>query len=339
MTQPELAIVIVTYQSADVIDACLAAAEPTGAEIVVIDNASTDGTQSRVAKRAAANSRIRLIANPENRGFAAAVNQGVHASTAPFVLMLNPDAILCGRVDSMIQACSEPGAGAVGGKLIDAGGVPQRGFNVRRFPTPEALIFENLFINRLWPGNPVNWRFRCFDIDLNRAAEIDQPAGAFMMFPRHVWGQMQGLDEGFFPLWFEDVDFCKRIRSAGLRVLYTPDSIARHRGGHSLNSIGLGTKTEYWYVSLLRYSIKHFSLGGRVLTCLSVIGGLAPRLFVGAAHPSSPPPGNRFRDLSRVYGRVVSLAFGSIWKSKVEFGEVLFLSPAMRKNSVSNDAK
>jgi GT2 family glycosyltransferase len=320
MTHPELAIVIVTYQSADVIEACLAAAEPTGAEIVVIDNASADGTQ------------IRLIANPENRGFAAAVNQGVRASTAPFVLLLNPDAILCGPVNRMIHACSERGVGAVGGKLIDAGGVPQRGFNVRRFPTPAALIFENMFINRLWPGNPVNWRFRCFDIDLNRAADIDQPAGAFMMFPRHVWGQMQGFDEGFSPLWFEDVDFCKRIRNAGMRILYQPDAIARHQGGHSISSIGLGTKTEYWYVSLLRYSIKHFSPGGRILTCLSVIAGSAPRLFIA-------PAGNRFRDLYHVYGLVVSLALRSIWMSKIEFGEVLFLSPAMRKNSVSNDAK
>ncbi len=328
-----------TYQSADVIEACIAAAETTGAEIVIIDNASTDGTPSLAASRAAGSTQIRLIANPENRGFAAAVNQGVRASTAPFVLLLNPDAVLCSPVDSLIRACSKPGIGAVGGKLIDARGVPQKGFNVRRFPTPAALIFENLFLNRLWPGNPVNWRFRCFDIDLNRAAEIDQPAGAFMMFPRHVWGQMQGFDEGFFPLWFEDVDFCKRIRNAGLRILYQPDAVARHKGGHSLSSIPLGTKTEYWYVSLLRYSIKHFTLGGKILTCLSVIAGSAPRLFLGAADPASPTPGNRFRDLYRVYSRVVSLAFRSIWKSKVEFGEVLFLSPSMRKNSVSNDAK
>jgi N-acetylglucosaminyl-diphospho-decaprenol L-rhamnosyltransferase len=332
MTRPELAIVIVTYQSADVIEECLAAAESTGAEIVVIDNASADGTQALVANRAVGSTQIRLIANPENRGFAAAVNQGVRATTAPFVLLLNPDAVLQGPVDSLIRACREPGVGAVGGKLIDAYGVPQIGFNVRRFPTPAAFISENMFINRLWPGNPVNWRFRCFDIDLNRADEIDQPAGAFMMFPRRVWGQMQGFDEGFFPLWFEDVDFCKRIRNAGMRILYQPDSVARHKGGHSLSSIGLGTKTEYWYVGLLRYSIKHFTLGGKILTCLSVIAGSAPRLLAGA-------PGNPFRDLYRVYIRVARLAFRSVWKSKVELGEVLFLSPAMRKNSVSNDAK
>ena len=332
MTQPPLAIVIVTYESSEVIDECLTAAENTGAEIVVIDNSSQDSTQSIVARHAAVCSQIRLIINPENRGFAAAVNQGVRATTASFVLLLNPDTILETGVDILMRQCGRPGIGAVGGKLLSFDGVPQRGFNVRRFPTPLALIFENMLVNRLWPGNPVNWRFRCFDVDLNQAAEVDQPAGAFVMFRREVWQQLGGLDEGFFPLWFEDVDFCKRMRDTGLRILYEPSAIARHKGAHSIGAIGFGTKTEYWYRSLLRYSIKHFNPDGRVAVSLSVIVGASARLLWRGAN-------NQSRDLYRVYRNVVSLAVQSIRKRNVGFGEVLFLAPVMRKNSVSNDAK
>src|ERR1051326_1219914 len=91
---PEIEIIIVTYNSAAEIGACLEAASGTGAEIVVVDNASTDGTIAEVKKR-----NVRLIANSENRGFAAAVNQGAAVSSAPYLLLLNPDAVICGSLE------------------------------------------------------------------------------------------------------------------------------------------------------------------------------------------------------------------------------------------------
>src|SRR5437588_1874946 len=97
-------ILIITYNSADHIGDCLDAARSTGAPIVVIDNASTDETASQVRQRG-----VHLIANPVNAGFAAAVNQGFRCTTAPFILLLNPDAqILCG-LDALREACSLPG--------------------------------------------------------------------------------------------------------------------------------------------------------------------------------------------------------------------------------------
>ncbi len=83
-----------------------------------------------------------------------------------------------------------------------------------------------LGINRLWPRNPVNWRFRCYDVDLQsmKPVEIEQPAGAFMMIRRDAWERVGGFDESFYPLWFEDVDFCCRLKLAGLRLFHVPSA-------------------------------------------------------------------------------------------------------------------
>ncbi|MDQ6705828.1 MAG: glycosyltransferase family 2 protein, partial [Acidobacteriota bacterium] len=211
-------IVIVTFDSQADIGACLDSVEPARAEIVVVDNASRDGTRDEVLRR-----QVRLIANKSNRGFAAAVNQGIENLTAPFILLLNPDAVLLAGLDHLRTACELPKIGAAGGRLVNPDGSPQTGFMVRRLPTPAALCFEALLINRLWPRNPVNWRYRCFNLNPEEPAEVEQPAGAFLMIRRDVWRELGGFDEDFSPLWFEDVDFCKRARNAVYGIRYVPD--------------------------------------------------------------------------------------------------------------------
>ena len=163
-------------------------------------------------------------------------------------------------------------------------GLPQTGFMARRLPSPAALCFENLGINRVWPRNPVNWRFRCFDLDPaeTRAVEVEQPAGAFLMVRRAAWEQLGGFDEGFYPLWFEDVDFCFRLRAAGWKVFHVPEAAAKHEGAHSIRSIRLENRQFYWYGSLLRYAAKHYPPLMRRLVCCSVVVGSAFRLSAGA---------------------------------------------------------
>src|SRR5579862_1868913 len=111
----EVGIVIVTHNSAGDIGPCLDAALATGAEVVVVDNGSSDETLSEIRER-----RVDLIANPDNRGFASAVNQGVRALSAEYLLLLNPDAILRGELEALREACAAPGVGAAGGKLVDS---------------------------------------------------------------------------------------------------------------------------------------------------------------------------------------------------------------------------
>src|SRR5215467_12312957 len=146
----ELGIIIVTYNSAAEIGPCLDHAIPTGADIVVVDNASSDATVAEVKKR-----NVRLIANSGNRGFAAAVNQGFTVLNCTYVLLLNPDAVIQCGLNYLRSACDIAGSAGAGGLLVDAARCPQSGFMVRSLPTPAALILEALVLNRVWPGNPV----------------------------------------------------------------------------------------------------------------------------------------------------------------------------------------
>ena len=288
-------IVIVTYNSEAEIGVCLVAALATGAEVIVVDNASTDGTLTRVRDTRAA-----VIANPTNRGFAAAVNQGIREIRADFILLLNPDAILKTGIDAMCNSCTPPEVGAVGGKLVDSSNSVQAGFNVRRLPTPTALAFEVLLINRLWPGNPANWHYRCYGFDHNEPAKVQQPAGAFLMFRREVWMELGGFDEQFWPIWFEDVDFCKRLQDHGYYSYYEPRAVATHQGGHSIRKILLEKREFYWYGSLLKYCFKHYRSEYARVLCLAVIVGSLLRMTVGIVLQRSIKPVG-------VYGRVIRL--------------------------------
>ena len=151
-----------------------------------------------------------------------------------------------------------PGTGAVGGMLIGEDGKPQRGFMARNLPTPGTLIFEVLGINRLWPRNPLNWHYRCLALSPMTTAQVDQPAGAFLMFSRAAWETVGGFDERFWPVWFEDVDFCARLKSAGFRTYYDPQGVAKHSGSHSVRTLPLENRERYWYGSLLGYAEKHY---------------------------------------------------------------------------------
>src|SRR5439155_18086554 len=243
-----------------------------GAEIVVIDNASSDGTTGEIARRG-----VRLIANSSNRGFAGAVNQGLRALNCPYIVLLNPDVVLQSGLEPLRKACDLPGAAGAGGRLLDAKGRPQVGFMVRRLPTPATLILEALLLNRLWPGNPVNRRYRGLGLDYSGDLRVEQPAGAFFMVRRSVWQEVGGFDEGFFPLWFEDVDFCRRVRERGFFLYYIPEAVAKHTGAHSIRNLTVEMRRLCWYRSLLRYSAKHFRPAAYRLVCLAVIMGSFPR--------------------------------------------------------------
>ena len=171
-----------TYQSAAEIGECLDALARYAIDAIVVDNGSTDGTLEAVRDR-----KPRLIANSENRGFAAAVNQGCSACETPLVLLLNPDTVLASDPRILAAEFASPNVGAASGPLLDPGGSIQAGFMVRRFPTALTLAFEVLGLNRILPSNPINRRWRCMDLDLSRPCDVEQPAGAYLMIRRAVW--------------------------------------------------------------------------------------------------------------------------------------------------------
>lgn len=310
----KLAALVITHNSARCVraclDSCLHHQEQFPAGILVIDNASTDSTCSIVCGYP----QLQLIANTENRGFAGAVNQGFHALTgAEAVLILNPDVELLSPPATLAEALvRNPAAGAAGGLLLDPSGEPQRGFFARRLPTAASLCFEVLGLNRLWPSNPVNRRYRALDLPLHQPASGIQPPGACLLVRCSAWAAIGGFDEAFHPVWFEDVDFTARLLAAGWQVLYWPDFRAAHAGGHSVSNLDWAERQRNWYSGLLGYVCKHFQTLGRVLVCLSLIVGAAPRIVAGIIWKRSLGP-------LRLYGRLVRLAVLAAVRSKSPF--------------------
>jgi len=243
--------------------------------ITVVDNASTDGTVELVRQRPG----VKLIANQENRGFAGGANQGFAATAGDPILLLNPDVRLRTTLSPLIDACRQSGLAA--GQLTGLDGRVQTGFSIRRFPTPSSLAFELVGINRIWPGNPVNRRYRYLDRDPNLQGPVEQPAGAFLMTRRDVWQDLGGLDDEFHPVWFEDVDFCRRAVDAGYLIQYVPQVRAEHSGGHSVGNLPSARKELYWYDSLLTYGAKHFRPWSYRGICLVAMLSTVPRTIAG----------------------------------------------------------
>ena len=318
-----LGVLIVSHQSAaclrPCIDACLRLAQPA-AGLLVVDNASTDGS----AAVAASVPGVTVLHNPANLGFAAAVNQGFRVlESADFVLLLNPDAVLQTDLGPLVRCLDDPLTAIAAGALCQPDGVPQKGFTLRRFPTPAALAFENMGFNRIWPRNPINRRWRCLDVDLTKACDAEQPAGAFLLIRRQAWARLGGFDEGFRPVWFEDVDFCVRIRKTGYRIRYEPLALAVHIGGHSICSMDWSRRRLYWYGNLLRFASLHFRPPGLLLVALTVGIGVAARGLLEALRRGSPDP-------LRTAGAVLRLAAAAPWASvRPVYGEGLAGHPGV----------
>jgi GT2 family glycosyltransferase len=296
-----IGIVIVTYESEETIGDCLGSCPAV--PIVVVDNASTDGTCERVRRFP----NVRLIANACNEGFAGGVNQGVAALETEFILVLNPDV----RLLTPIIPLAEAGNGLATGKLVDESGAFQKGFGIRRLPRPITLIFEVLGLNRLLPGNPVNRQYRCLDFDPEEAGPVEQPAGAFLLFRREIWDRLGGLDTEFHPVWFEDVDFCRRARDAGYAARYVPQVVAAHLGGRSVKILNWRCRELYWYASLLRYASKHFRRRAFRGVIVAVILSSAARAVYGVFQRGSFQP-------ITVYARIARLAAGSMVSGRVQ---------------------
>ncbi len=232
---PDLSIIIVSYNTQQLLDDCLASlqqakAPPGGLEIIVVDNASTDGSVDMVRQKYAD---VRVIANAENRGFAAANNQGAVVGNGRYLLFLNSDT----RVDS--QALAEPVAylqqnphvGALTVRLTYPNGQRDPD-NHRGFPTPWNAFCHFSGLGRLFPHTPLfNGYFQSY-ADFSQTHAVDVIAGSFMMMPADLFRQIGGWDETYF-FYGEDIDLCYRIRQTGAPIIYYPHVEVLHYKGAS----------------------------------------------------------------------------------------------------------
>lgn len=221
-------------------------------ETIVIDNASTDGTSEMISGDFPD---VITIENKENRGFAAANNQGIEKSQGQYILLLNPDTILhSGSLDLLINFMDRnEDVGACGPKLLNADGTVQR--SVRRFPTFRAALYRHTILNLvgLFRGQYRKWLMKDFTYDVQ--ADVCQLMGAALLIRNSIIRQVGAMDEAFF-MYFEEVDLCYRIRQAGWRIVFNPEVVITHIGGSSAEQIP-AQKQVMMFMSMLAFFKKH----------------------------------------------------------------------------------
>lgn len=258
IAQAGVRVIVVTYNSAQFIGACLDALAASSFEgqldIVVIDNDSRDGTADLVEARFP---EVVLIRNLHNRGFAAACNQGLQGNNSGHVLLLNPDALVFkDTVARMVEYLhNHPRTAIVGPRLVDDDGALQRDCSATGIsPGFTQALFEYTRLHRWFPNHPaVRNYFQTLEQRLSVQA-VAMVQGACFMFRSKVVAQVGEFDEGYF-LYFEETDFCRRVLDAGWQVIYHGEILCRHHGAHSMP----GGQQAAWYFirSLYRYHARH----------------------------------------------------------------------------------
>jgi N-acetylglucosaminyl-diphospho-decaprenol L-rhamnosyltransferase len=273
-----VAVVIVAYDSEETLGASLASLSRyvgIPLEIVVVDNASSDGSSQIAARHRPP---LQIVGNSANMGFAHACNQGLRATTAPHVLFLNPDAeVTAGSVEVLVAALdSHPDVGAVGPLTRHADGTIQ----VSTGPdlTPWAERRQRSLVRRVRHREPRG----VIEASARHAVE-HEPAwvsGSCLMARREALEAVGGFDESFF-LYEEDADLCRRLREAGWRVLFTPAAEIRHLLGRSMARAPRRARLEYHRSHLLYYE-KHNGLLDRTTLRALLLGRALLGLLRGA---------------------------------------------------------
>ncbi len=232
---PAIAAVIVNYNAGEELRLALqSVAHAVGRspwEAVVVDNASTDGSEA-IAREF--EPQVRLICNAENVGFARAVNQGIAATRAPGVLVMNPDCRLdAGAIEILLaELNAHPACAIVGPRILDPDGSVQG--SARGDPDMLTGVFGRTgALRRLLPWLPVARRNVVAGAgDEARSIVVDWVSGACMLARRDALDAVSGFDERYFMYW-EDADLCRRLRGRGFHVRYVPAAVAVHSVGHS----------------------------------------------------------------------------------------------------------
>ncbi len=232
---PQLSVIVVSHNTRELLRRCLASVERSvagdgvEAEIIVVDNASTDGTLAMVRAEFPA---VRLIESGGNRGFAAGNNLGLARARGRALLLLNPDTeVEDGAIGTLLGVLeADPALGVVGPALRYPDGSPQE--SRRRAPGPLTPFLESTLVQQYWPRNRVLDRYYVADRPGDRRQDVDWLTGACLLVRRRAVERAGGLDESFF-MYSEELEWCLRLRAAGWRIAYEPEATVVHHEGAS----------------------------------------------------------------------------------------------------------
>jgi hypothetical protein len=288
----KLSVILVDFNDAAHLGPCLTAltSELAGidGEIIVVDNASTDGSQDLLS---AGFPSVRVIANRDNVGFSRANNQAIRASGGELLMFLNTDTVPGpGSVRRLIGTLdADPGIGGCGPALIHPSGAHQVSFG--RSVT---------FFGQLWQKAVLNPYYKRALPRRRSPLVTGWLSAACLLARRDAVDRAGGFDEDFF-IYFEDIDLCRRIRAAGWRLVFEPGARVLHQGGATTSSRARSSRLEYRQ-SQLRYYAKHASRFSNGLLRWSLRISLAAAAVRGA-----------FRDED---GRVLKLKYKTLLRKK-----------------------
>lgn len=225
----KVAAVIVSYNVRELLLGCIASLRADGVDdIVVVDNASRDGSADAVRVH---EPDATVVSLDTNLGFGAGANRGVARTTAPYVLVVNPDVVVePGSTKTLVDALeADPGLGIIGPGIETPDGSLYP--SARAFPSVVDAA-GHAFLHFLWPTNRFSRRYRLLDWDRSTARDVDWIAGTHLLVRREAWDAVGGFDEAYF-MYMEDVDLCWRLRHAGWRTGYEPAARVTHEIGQS----------------------------------------------------------------------------------------------------------
>jgi N-acetylglucosaminyl-diphospho-decaprenol L-rhamnosyltransferase len=271
---PAVSVVIVSFRSRESLAPCLASLRAcltaVPLEVVVVDNASDDGT---VAWLAEAHPWVEVIANRDNRGFGAAVNQGAARARAPRLLVLNPDCeVSPGALTRLLAALhASPDRAVAAPALVDEHRREAR--SCGRFPTLWSLVCDHLGLASAFPRTHLFGGYKYGGVPLAALDRVDWASGAALLVRRAAWDAVGGFDERIF-LYMEEVDWCRRAAALGWTVRYVPEARVRHDGGRSSRTAP-GASYLHNLRSRVYYARKHLggpaALATQLLLTLSLV--------------------------------------------------------------------
>ena len=230
-------------------------------ELIVVDN----GSGGNLGELGAGRPNVHVLEPGRNLGFAAAINRGAADARGSLLLILNTDARPeSGAIESLVRGMEQhPEAGGLAPRLVDGSGASQAGWQLRRLPGLPTLLGYCCFAEpRAMPEPPAG-------------SPVEQPAACALLLRREAFDAAGGMDEEFWPAWFEDVDLARRLRDLGETIRYWPGAAFRHGLGASVRRLGYGPFLLAYYRNLDRYARKHHSRGAAlVLNLMLVVAAL-----------------------------------------------------------------
>jgi GT2 family glycosyltransferase len=269
----DLSIVFVNWNSKDLLAQCLRSIETSGTrcayEVIISDNASTDGSQEWLRELERTNPRVRCVFNPDNPGFGVGNNRALPYCQGRHVLFLNTDTIVLEPLDALVEAADQLGdrCGALGGRVLNADKSIQL---TCREPYTLPIIIAGLMLAQIGIRPWFIRRQQLEDWDHAAARDVAILSGCYLLVPHHVLDEVGGFDPHIF-LYYEDTDLCYRIRYAGYVVRYVPVSTIIHLGGGSSRSSGLSARALSESIVSMRYFVrKHMGRGHACILTLAI---------------------------------------------------------------------